>query len=116
MALEDDWAYDFACARTLEEVLAAFNAAGPWQWQARESYWYGDYLNTRPETGLHVRVHEYGLGGVGVSAAGLHDRGFMVLLQIEKDSSATRSEVDRVLRDLLSLVETTAIVEIEPYD
>ena len=69
MGFKDNWAYDFACEQTLEEALAAFNAAGSWQWQLRDSYYYGEYLNTRPEPGLQVRIHEYGLGGMGVLRA-----------------------------------------------
>ena len=59
MPLKADWAYDFACDHPLETIAATFNDAGPWQWQLRDSYIYGDYLNTRPATGVHLRIHEY---------------------------------------------------------
>src|SRR5262245_27122976 len=53
------WAYDFAAGHTLESMEAAFNAAGPWRWQLRDSAVYGDYLNVRPRDGVRVRIHEY---------------------------------------------------------
>ena len=54
-----DWAYDFTCNQPIEAVLAAFNAAGPWQWQLHETTVYGDYLNCRPMQQVRLRVHSY---------------------------------------------------------
>jgi len=45
--LKADWAYDFACDQPIEVIPAAFNAAGPWQWQLRDSHFYGDYVSCR---------------------------------------------------------------------
>jgi hypothetical protein len=89
MPLKAYWAYDFACDRSLEDMLAVFNEAGPWRWEMHESAWYGDYLNTRPSNEVRVRVHEYPQGGEGGMFVGLRDRGFSALLQIEAESSAT---------------------------
>ncbi len=36
---------------TLEDMQTVLNAAGPWQWVMHDSYWYGDYLLTRPDEG-----------------------------------------------------------------
>jgi hypothetical protein len=116
MALKAYWAYDFARDRPIEGLLAVFNDAGPWQWEMRESAWYGDYLSTGPSDGVRVRVHEYPQGGEGRTFVGLRDRGFSTLLQIEAESSATQTEVDGVFRGLLTRVGATNVTAIEPYD
>jgi hypothetical protein len=36
-------AYSFVSPLTMQEMLAALNAAGPWKWQERENYYF-DYL------------------------------------------------------------------------
>jgi hypothetical protein len=116
MPLKAYWAYDFACDRLLEGLLADFNETGPWRWELHESAWYGDYLNARPTEGVRVRVHEYPQVGDGGSFVGLRDKGFSALLQIEADSSVTQAEVDGVFRGLLTKAGAIDIKEIEPYD
>ena len=112
MTLEAYWAYDFSCGQSLEAICAVFNAAGPWRWQVRDSYFYGDYLNTRPATGVRLRVHEY----PQAFFEGFREQGFSALLQIEADTSVEKVEVDAVFRGLLSRIMATGITEIEPYD
>jgi hypothetical protein len=116
MLLKAYWAYDFVCDLSIGDMLAAFNAAGPWQWKLRDSAWYGDYLNTRPTEGVRVRVHEYPQAGEAGVFVGLRNRGFSALLQIEAKSLASQAEVDEVLRGLLNTVNAQSITEIEPYD
>ena len=116
MPLESYWAYDFGSDRSLESILAVFNEAGPWQWQLRESAWYGDYVATRPSEGVRVRVHEYPQLGEAGKFVGLRDRGFSALLEIEAGSSATQAEIDEVFRGLLGRVKATGVTGIEPYD
>jgi hypothetical protein len=116
MPLKAYWAYDFACDRSLEDLHAVFNEAGPWQWQLRDSAWYGDYLNTRPTEGVRVRVHEYPQAGEAGTFVGIRDKGFSALLQIEAGSLAARAEVDSIFQGLLSRVNVRETVEIEPYD
>jgi hypothetical protein len=110
-----DWAYDFECDQPIEAFLAALNAAGPWQWQLRDSHFYGDYLNCRPREHVRLRVHEYPSKGM-VKFSGLHNKGFKALLEIEVETGTTRSEIDEVFRRLLQAVNATNVTEIEPYD
>ena len=110
------WAYDFACDRPLEAVLAGFNAAGPWQWTQRESAVYGDYLNCRPMERVRLRVHEYPQTGEYGTFVGLRDKGFSALIEIDAEGAATRSEIDDVFRRLLQAINATNVTEIEPYD
>jgi hypothetical protein len=112
MPLKADWAYDFSCDQPLEAIGAVFNDAGPWQWQLRDSFVYGDYLNTRPASGVRLRVHEYPQAFV----KGPREKGFTALLQIEADSLAEQAEIDAVFRGLLARVMAQGITEIEPYD
>ena len=112
MQPEASWAYDFSCDQPLEAICAVFNAAGPWQWQLRENYIYGDYLNSRPAADLRVRVHEYPQSFF----QGPREKGFLALLQIEADSLLIQGDVDAVFRGLLSQIMVTDITVIEPYD
>lgn len=116
MSLKAYWAYDLACDRSLEGMLAVFNEAGPWQWELRDSAWYGDYLSARAEKGVRMRVHEYPQYGEAGVFKGLRDKGFSALLEIEAKSPATQAEVDEIFRGLLARVNATNITEIEPYD
>jgi hypothetical protein len=56
-------AYAFTFSGTLEALQARLQAEGPWEWQLRDSAWYGDYLLAlgpglgRAE-GLRVRMYE----------------------------------------------------------
>ncbi len=90
----------------------------------RDSAWYGDYLNTRPLDGVRVRIHEFPTQaseaganlGPGIVNGVRYEEGLTALLQIEEHSSATREEVDSVLKRLLDLIHAEAVNQIEPYD
>ncbi len=97
-------------------MLSVFNDAGSWQWELRESSWYGDYLNARPVEGVRVRIHEYPQTGEAGEFVGLRDKGFSALLEIEAESSTTREEIDEVFGDLLANIGAEDVKEIEPYD
>lgn len=104
MGLKAYWAYAFVCDRPLSNILLTLNQEGPWQWAARDSHWYGDYLNCRPIKGVRVRIHEW------------EDASFTLLLQIETNSEAKQVDVDKIARGLLGLLEARDIEEAEPYD
>jgi hypothetical protein len=124
MLLKAYWAYAFSCDKSMKTILTACNEAGPWQWEERESAWYSDYLSTRPVEGVRVRIHEFPqsneVGGVFVgpgSDEGVHyDKGYTGLLEIREESAATKEDVDKVFRDLMSKINAENIKEIEPYD
>ncbi len=104
MSLKAYWAYEFVSDKPIEAILVLLNASGPWTWTLRDSYWYGDYLNTRPAGGVRVRIHEW------------EDSKYTALLQIDAASEAEQSAVDGVMRELLGRVEARHVVETEPYD
>lgn len=107
-----NWAYYFYCIHALEEICKLFNADRTWQWQLRESYVFGSYINSRPTDDLHIRIHEYPLP----FGEDQEEIGFSALIQIKVDSALEKSEVDRVFLELLNVIEATEIQEIEPYD
>ena len=116
MPLKAYWAYDFICDRSIESMLALFNEAGPWQWELRDSAWYGEYLSARVTSGVRVRVHEYPFEGAAGVFVGLRGKGFSALLQIETESSATQANLDKIFRGLLTRLNAKDITDIEPYD
>jgi hypothetical protein len=112
MLYKNRWAYDFECTLTLEAIYAILNDAGPWQWQMRDSYIFGSYLNTRPSSGVHLRVHEYPQAFI----TGPREKGFRALLELEADSSFEMIDIDAVFRGLLDQIGAADIKNIEPYD
>lgn len=118
------WAYVFTCDKAMEEILAAFQEAGPWEWAQRESGWYGDYLNTRPKEGLRVRIHAFPqMGESGAMFVGpgkvngvAYEKGFYALMEIETSSKATKAEIDPVIRGLLDKIAVANLRDAEPYD
>jgi hypothetical protein len=111
------WAYAFKTSQALGAICTAWNAAGPWQWQIRDSHWYGDYLNTRPIDGVRVRVHEpagphSALGPDDPRAKGKQT----ALLQIEESSAATYDEIDGTFRMLVAAIGAKEPEPITPYD
>jgi hypothetical protein len=113
--LKAEWAYDFTARVPIRAVRTTFNEAGPWQWQAHDSQYYGDYLNCRPEPHVRLRVHEY--PGIGlVNFTGRRLKGFKAMLEIEPESTATRAEIDTVFRRLLQALGARHVTETVPYD
>jgi hypothetical protein len=109
------WAYDFTCRQPIAAMRAAFDAAGPWQWQLRESDFHGDYLSCRPQPRVRLRVHDQEQIGRGQYLRRRAD-GFLALLEIEPGGTAARGEIDAVFRRLLEAIGATDVREIEPYD
>ena len=110
------WAYDFRCEQPIRAIRDAFNAAGPWPWQVRESEIFGDYLNTRPDAHIRVSVHQYTQMWYGQAAAARSDKDFAASLQIDDMGSATRADVDKVFLTLLQVIDAEYVTEIAPYD
>ena len=113
--LKAEWAYDFACTLPLSAIGRSFDAAGPWQWQLRDSDFYGDYLNCRPMEHVRLRVHEYPSTG-RLTFPGPRLQGFKALLEIGPESTSSRGEIDAVFRRLLDAIKATEVTEIERYD
>jgi len=103
--LNEGWAYDFVCTRPIGAILAAFNAAGPWQWQRVHSDFCGDYVRCRPTGRARVRVYQR----CQFQAWQPGDRGgFYAELESELDAWP---EVDQVFRHLLQGIGAKNITE-----
>lgn len=49
--------YEFVCEKPIEEIQAAWNAAGPYRWNAFDNEQYGIYIVARePEMNLKIRL------------------------------------------------------------
>ena len=113
MELNSVWAYDFDCDLSLDGMLRSFNAAGPWQWQLRDSAFYGDYLAAWT-TDVSIRVHEFPQDTGWYRTQNPSGRKFTVTLKI--DSSLKSLEIDNAIRGLLAKINATKIAPGEPTD
>jgi hypothetical protein len=98
------WAYEFRCKQPLEAILDILIETSPWDWHLRDSYWYGDYLNSRPMQGVRIRIHEW------------PESRYTILLQINSESPADRSIIDESIKVIFDKIEAKNVCETEPYD
>src|SRR5262245_44725090 len=100
------WDYDFNCAQSIEAILAAFNAAGPWQWERVDSHNCGQYVKCRrPRELAQVRVYERRQFRSWQPG----DReGFYAELE---GASEAQPVIDAVFWNLLQAINATNIVE-----
>jgi hypothetical protein len=107
-------AYEFNCDMSVDEMLQVLNKKGPWKWAIRDSHWYGDYLNCRPEEGVRVRIHH----PAECFPGGTQDRRdyYTALFTIESKRAPSRDAVDHILRELLAHVHARNLREIENYE
>ena len=117
------WAYALTCDGEIEDILAAWNGAGPWRWELRERFFFGAYLNSRPVGGVRVQLHEFFpdsaslamYPGPGTVDGFRYEKGFTVQLEIHADSSLPKEETDEVVRRLFELIRAENIKTIDPY-
>jgi len=107
-----DWAYEFQCDLSLEALLDALEANGPWSWTQRESYVEGSYINCRPDGHSRIKINKFPQGFVDRDG----QEGFSALIRTSLDHAAARQALDRSLKELLKAVGATELVAIEPYD
>ena len=104
MANEAYWSYEFQCKQSLEAILDILIETSQWDWHLRDSYWYGDYLNSRPMQGVRVRIHEW------------PESRYTILLQIDSESTADRLIIDESIKVIFDKIEAKNVCETEPYD
>ena len=107
-------AYEFNCELSIEEMLKVLNEKGPWKWTMRDSHWYGEYLNCRPEEDVRVRIHDPAdfLGGRTQDSKDHYN----ALFTIESKAATTRNAVDHIFRELLVHLHARNLREIAYYD
>lgn len=108
------FAWKFHCDKALDQIVSHLNGAGPWEWQGRESYWYGDYLNCRPAEGVRVRIHDHGEPTPPQFERSELD--YTMQLDISTESGVETSSFISLAKELLTKIGAANIVEIDPYD
>lgn len=115
-------AYEFDCDMSMEEMLTVLNNKGSWQWTIRDSYWYGDYLNCRPQEGVRIRIHHPAEFFGVFSQVNVPERTpdpedyYTGLFTIESNAAGMRDAVDEIFRNLLNHLQARNVREIESYD
>ena len=112
MPYSQRWAYEFFCDNVVEDLPLILNEKGPWQWQRRESFIHGLYINTRPSDDVHVKINEYPQGFV----QGTTKKTFAAILEVREGSRDTEEEVDAAFLKILSHIRAVDIRSVEPYD
>jgi hypothetical protein len=107
-------AYEFNCELSLEEMLKVLNEKGSWKWTMRDSYWYGDYLNCRPEEDVRVRIHHSAEFFYGITPHA--NDNYTALFTIESKAVEAHDAVDHVFRELLVHLHVRNLREIASYD
>ena len=98
------WGYDFTCWTSIEDMLATFNAAGPWRWVMGDSDVYGFYPRCRPSESSRIAVYNEAELRTG-SRRRSH---FWAELYSEPEA---RPEIDQHFRALLQRVKARDITE-----
>lgn len=107
-------AYEFDSDMSMEEMLKVLNNKGSWKWTMHDSYWYGDYLNCRPQEDVRVRIHHPAEFFYGIIK---HPRDrYTALFTIESKAAAADDTVDRIFRELLVHLHARNLREIASYD
>ena len=117
------WACALTCDKEIEDIAAAWNEAGPWQWELRERFFFGSYLNSRPAEGVRVHLHEFFpdsqslflYPGPGTVEGFRYDKGFTAQLELQADSSMSKEEIDGVFAQLLTMIGAEHVCTIDPY-
>lgn len=117
------WAYALTCDKEIEDIASAWNDAGPWQWELRERFFFGSYLNSRPAEGARVHLHEFFpdsqsllmYPGPGIVDGFDYRKGFTAQLELHADSPLSKEMVDGEFRRLMEFVGAENIKMIDPY-
>ena len=109
------FAFRFDCNGTLDQIVSQMNDAGPWKWQARESYWYSDYLNCRPARGVRIRIHDHGQA-TQPNFQQQSGPDYTMQVDIDAEADVEASRFVGFAKELLVKIGARNILEIEPYD
>ena len=102
-------AYSFTCKESSTDALCnRLNAVGGWSWAVGDSYWYGDYVVSRPFEGVRIRIVDF--------PTRVNDQ-FQYDADVRLRESKTPMEViDEEFRKILAQIGAHDVQEIEPFD
>lgn len=102
-------AYSFICDYSATDLLYSRLNELEWKWQVGDSYWYGDYLSTRPFPGVRIRIVDF---PKRTEAGYQYDSD----IRIGKECTTPMAEIDAAYRKALARLPAHEIMEIEPFD
>jgi len=102
-------AYSFICEYSSTDRLCSRLNELAWKWHVGDSYWYGDYLSTRPFPGVRIRIVYF---PTKTETGYLYDSD----VRLDKDCGTPMAEIDAAYRDILAQVPAHDIREIETFD
>jgi hypothetical protein len=103
-------AYSFTCRESsTDQLCARLNALGGWSWGVGDSYWYGDYVVTRPFPGVRIRIVDF---PKQVENGYRYDAD----VRLGAECKIAMAVIDAGFRKALAQIEAQDIEEIEPFD
>ena len=103
-------AYSFTCKEsTTDQLCARLNALGGWNWGVGDSYWYGDYVVTRPFPGVRIRIVDF---PKHTETGYQYDSD----IRIGKECTTPMTEIDAAYRNVLAQLPAHDVQEIETFD
>jgi hypothetical protein len=102
-------AYSFICNYSSTDTLCARLNQGAWQWHMGDSYWYGDYVASRPFPGVRIRIIDF---PTHTETGYRYDSD----VRIDKGCATTIEEVDVAYRTILAQIPAHDIQGIESFD
>jgi len=103
-------AYEFICKESSTELLCArLNALGGWSWYMGDSYWYGDYVASKPFAGVRIRIVDF---PTPINGEYKYDAD----VRMQAECTTPMTVVDDAFRKALAQIGAHDVQEIEPFD
>lgn len=102
-------AYSFICDYSSTDALCARLNQVAWFWQVGDSYWYGDYVVTRPFPGVRIRIVDF---PTKTETGYRYDSD----VRLRKECTTPMEEIDAAYRNILAQIPARDIQEIEGFD
>ncbi len=103
-------AYSFICKESSTDALCArLNALGGWEWWLGDSYWYGDYVASKPFEGVRIRIVDY---PTRINDEYKYDAD----VRIRGECHTQMTAIDEAFRKVLAQIGAHDVEEIEPFD
>ena len=102
-------AYSFTCDYSSTDALCARLNQVAWEWQVGDSYWYGDYVVSRPFPGVRIRIVDF---PTRTETGYRYDSD----VRLGKECTTPMEEIDTAYRNILAQIPARDIQEIETFD
>ncbi len=103
-------AYEFICKESSTDKLCVrLNALGGWHWYMGDSYWYGDYVGSKPFPGVRIRIIDFPTPIEG-------EYKYDADVRLHSECTTPMTVIDDAFRKVLARIEAHDVQEIEPFD